>query len=182
MLTITVPAVDEWDDDAQQFISADEAVLELEHSLISLSKWESKWEKPFLSHTEHSDEEALSYIKMMTLTPDVPSEVYQRLTNGNLKQINDYINAKMSATWFNERAKTGPASREIITSEVIYHWMYTAQIAQECEMWHLNRLFTLIKVFNEKNDPKGKKMNKREALSQQRSLNAQRKAQMGSNG
>jgi len=182
MLTITIPAVDEFNDDTQEFVTAEETVLELEHSLISLSKWESKWEKPFLSHTQHTDEEALSYITLMTLTPNIPSEVYHRLTQDNLLQINNYINAKMSATWFTD--KPGPSkSREIITSEVIYHWMYTAQIDQAWENQHLNRLFTLIKVFNEKNAPDSKKkLNTRDALAQQRALNAKRQAEMGTRG
>lgn len=180
MLKITIPAVDEFDDDRQVFIESEEVTMELEHSLISLSKWEAIWEKPFLSHEQHTDEQALSYIQMMTLTPNIAPDVYQRLTDDNLQQINAYINAKMSATWFTDKA--GPRNRDIITAEVIYHWMFSASIALECENWHLNKLFTLIKVFNEKNSPEKNKMNKKDLLKRNRELNAQRQAQHNTSG
>ncbi len=185
MLTIIVPSVENFDDDKQEFISSSETILQLEHSLVSLSKWESIWEKPFLGPDPKTDAETLSYIKIMLITPDVPPEVFLHLSNENLKQINDYLEAKMSATWFSDKPNQGKgrAQREIITAELLYYWMITLNIPFECENWHLSRLFTLIKVCNEKNaDPKKNKMSNQELLKRNRDLNAQRQAQLKTKG
>jgi len=180
MLTITIPAVDHFDEIKNEFISSDEITLHLEHSLVSLSKWESVWNKPFLGPEDKSTEEAIGYVKAMTLTPDVPPSVYDRLTTEHFEQVSNYINEKMSATWFNER-QSPRGRREIITSEVIYYWMIEANIPNEYETWHLNRLFTLIKVINNKRAP-AKKMTPQQAAAERRALNEQRKAQMGTKG
>lgn len=180
MLTIVVPESEFFNDATQEFVTFDEVTLELEHSLASLSKWESKWEKPFLSAEQKTPEETLGYVKAMTLTPNVPDDVYNRLSNSNLSDINQYINAKMTATWFNDQ-KQEASNGETITAEIIYHWMIALNIPFECEKWHLNRLITLVRVCNLKNKPP-KKMSRREILAQQRELNAQRKAQMGTRG
>jgi hypothetical protein len=180
VLSIEVPIGDEmFNEETNRFVR-ESFTLELEHSLASLSKWESKYEKPFLSDQEKTPDEILYYVKVMTLTPIVPAEIFLRLSEENIKEINDYINAKMTATTFRVDPTQRP-SREIITAEVVYYWMFSAGIPKECENWHLNRLFTLIKVFSAKNAPQ-KKMNKAEALREQRNLNAQRRAQMGSSG
>jgi hypothetical protein len=179
VLTITVLGVEHFDEEKQEFLTEGDFILELEHSLVSLSKWESIYEKPFLGLEEKTTEEVFGYVKAMILTPNVPPEVFSRLSQANLEQINAYIEAKMSATWFSETPP--PRSREIITSELIYYWMITFTIPIVCENWHLNRLFTLIKVCNAKNS-KPIKMSRSEVAQRNRELNAQRKAQLGTSG
>lgn len=179
MLTIQVKLSESFDTVNQKMVYKTFA-LELEHSLVSLSKWESFHEKPFLSATEMSNEEVLWYIEAMTLTPNVPPEVYQKLQQEDFDKISDYINKKMTATWFTDK-ESKAHSREVITAEIVYYWMITLNIPDHCQYWHLNRLLTLIRVCNQKNEPP-KKMGRREAMAQQRSLNAQRKAQHGTRG
>lgn len=181
MLTIHVPMADEvFDERTQEFVVPTTFTLELEHSLASLSKWESFFEKPFLGDKEKTTEETFWYIQAMTLTPNVPPEVYANLSNENIGEINRYISAKMTATWFREDPNK-PAGRDVITAEVIYYWMVSLNIPFECEKWHLNRLFTLVRVINQKNAPQ-KKINRQEAARRQRELNAQRRLQSGSRG
>ena len=180
MLTITIPAGELWDEKNQQFISVKEQTLQLEHSLVSLSKWESKWCKPFLSQKEKTLEETIDYVKCMTITPNVKPEIYNFLTNSNINQINKYISAPMTATWFtNDRV--GKLSSEQVTSELIYYWMIALNIPFECQKWHLNRLLTLIKVCNIKNQP-AKKMSKRDIMSRNSALNAARRKQLHTKG
>ena len=180
MLTIKVPMKEVYDEANQEFIFYNFVTLELEHSLVSLSKWESIFEKPFLAKAEKTAEEVSEYIKVMTLTVDVQEEVFQRLTNDNVESIHSYIDARMSATWFNE-APGAPPAKEVITSELIYYWMTVFSIPFECERWHLNRLFTLIRICNMK-QAKPKKMSRTDIAARNRELNAQRRAQLGSTG
>lgn len=180
MLTIIVPGDEMFDDQSQEFITKNDVTLKLEHSLISLSKWESMYEKPFLGHEEKTTEDVRGYIKCMTLTSNVPDEVYEKLSEENISDINDYIDAKMTATWFND-GPGPPQSRDVITAELIYYWLITFNIPFECEKWHLNRLFTLIRICNIK-QAKPKKMSRAEAAARNRELNAQRRAQLGTKG
>lgn len=179
MLKLSVMLEEGFDETKQEFVATKSVALELEHSLASLSKWESKWEKPFLGKEDKTTEETLDYIRCMIVNPDFPPEVFSHFSQEDISTINAYINAKMTATWFNER-KT-PPSREIITAEVIYYWMVSLQIPFECQHWHLNRLLTLIKVCNMKNAPQ-KPMGRRAQADMQRQLNADRKARLSSNG
>ena len=180
MLRITIPAVEEWDEFKQEFVTTKEQTLCLEHSLVSLSKWESKWCKPFLSKQEKTYEETIDYIKYMTLTPNVNPEVYRVLTNDNIAEINKYIEAPMTATTFS-RDRNSKSGQEIVTSELIYYWMIALNIPFECQKWHLNRLLTLIKVCNIKNTPP-KKMSRRDILSRNAAINAARRNQLNSKG
>lgn len=182
MLEITVPASEVFDEVKNEFISSEETKLRLEHSLVSLSKWESKWEKPFLSKEEKTDEEAISYVECMSLDSNIPPEVFLNLSGQNFRDINKYVEAKMSATWFNEKAeKKGPNKGPVITSELLYYWMISMNIPMACEHWHLSRLFTLIKVCNQKNAPE-KKMGRQEMIAHRRKLNAERKAKYNTKG
>ena len=180
MLRITIPATEVYDETTNEFINAKEVTLQLEHSLVSLSKWESKWCKSFFSKEEKSMEETVDYIKCMTITQNVPPETYNRLTQDHIEQISNYINAPMTATYFSDD-RQGRSSRETITSELIYYWMIALNIPFKCEKWHLNRLLTLIRVCNIKNQPP-KKMSRREIISRNAALNEVRRKQLNSKG
>ena len=181
MLRISIPISPEgWDEVNECFVEPTVIELDLEHSLVSLSKWESKWCKPFLNNKELSGEEFLDYIMCMTITPGVDPIVYTRITKETLNQINEYIAAPMTATTFVEE-KGGKGGREIVTAELIYYWMVALQIPFECQYWHLNRLITLVRVCNVKNAPP-KKMSKNAIKSRNAALNAQRRAQLNSKG
>lgn len=180
MLTVVIKGVEMYDEESQEFVTKGDITIELEHSLVSLSKWESKYEKPFLSSEEKTTEETIDYIKLMIQTPDVPDIAFEKLDEENFTIINNYIDAKMTATWFNE-APGAPKSRDVITAELIYYWLIVFEIPFECQHWHLNRLFTLIRVCNIK-QAKPTKMSRSELASRNRELNAQRREQLGTKG
>ena len=179
MLQLKITTAEGFDEAKSEFVSADGDVLELEHSLVSVSKWESKWEIPFLGSEAKTDDQVLDYVRMMFSGAEFPEHLLPHFTAENYTQINDYINAKMSATWFREVRQ--PPSQEVVTSELIYYWMIALGIPFECQNWHLNRLLTLIKVCNIKNSP-DKKMSQREIAQQNRDLNAQRQRELGTSG
>ena len=183
MLTVTFPEGEKWDDSLQEFVYYKAQSVNLEHSLVSLAKWESKWNKPFLSKEPKTYEESIDYFKCMTVTPNVDPNIWKRITIDQINEINAYIDAPMTATWFNDKnEKTyGRKSSEVITSEIIYYWMIALQIPFECQKWHLNRLLTLVRVCNIKNTPP-KKMSKADIMSKNRALNAARRSSMGSKG
>ena len=181
MLQLTIPSTEMWDEVNERFIKTKEQTLCLEHSLVSLSKWESKWHKSFLSSKEEKTvEETIDYIKCMTLTQNVDPEVYNRLSQENFNEINEYIENPMTATKIYEDKGVRP-NRETITSELIYYWMIALNIPMECQKWHLNKLLMLIRVCNLKNKPP-KKMSKRQLMSRNASLNAARRQQMHTSG
>ncbi len=180
MLRITIPANEFWDEVNEEFIYQKGLTLQLEHSLVSISKWESKWCKAFLGKQEKTEEEILDYIKCMTLTQNVDPEVYSRLTADHYKEINAYIEAPMTATFFSED-KTAQSSRETVTAELIYYWMIALNIPVEFQKWHLNKLLTLIRVCNIKNSPP-KRRSKREIMRRNAALNAVRRNRLNSKG
>ena len=170
-----------YDEKTGEFIDPVTTTIRLEHSLVSLSKWESKWHKPFL-HTEKTDEEIMDYIKCMTLTQNVPDDVYNKLSSKNIQEIKDYIDNPMTATTFSEN-RNQKKSREIVTSELIYYWMVAYQIPFECQKWHLNRLITLTRICGIKNQPPSKnKTSQRELANRDAAINRQRRAQLHSKG
>ena len=180
MLYLTVPSRERFDEATSTFSYTKEENLQLEHSLVSLSKWESKWEKPFLSKDKKTTEEIIDYIKCMTITQNVKPEVYDNLPKEVFTKVDAYIHAKMTATWFSDKQNT-PQSREVITAELIYYWMVAHNIPFECQKWHLSRLLTLIKVCNIKNQPQ-KKMGRKEMLHSRAALNAARRTSMNTKG
>lgn len=179
MLTITVPKSEQFNNRTGEFLYTKETVLSLEHSLVSVAKWESKWHKPFLGQGEKTNEEILDYIKCMTISQNVDPLVFLALTQENINEIRDYINNPMTATTFSDRDKR--PNREIITAEIIYYWMISMNIPFECRKWHLNSLLALIHTVGVKNQPK-KKMSKSAAMKQQHALNASRLARSGGTG
>lgn len=181
MLKLVIPETEYWDEEKNEFVYKKEQTLQLEHSLVSLSKWESKWNKAFLGKQEKTDEEIVDYIRCMTLTQNVDPEVYYRLTPKNYEEINAYIEAPMTATTITQD-KQRAKNRDVVTSELIYYWMISYNIPVDiCQKWHLNRLLTLIQVCNVKNEPP-KKRSKRELWSRQAAINAANRAKYGSKG
>ena len=180
MLTITIPEQEAWNEITEQFEYTKETKLQLEHSLVSISKWESKWHIPFLGTDNKTNEQMLDYIRCMTITQNVPEETYGFLTEDNIIEIKEYIDNPMTATWFNEREKRRP-SGEVVTNELIYYWMTALNIPMECQKWHLNRLLTLVKVCELKQE-KPQKMSRADIAEQHRQLNAARRKATHSKG
>lgn len=184
MLQIAVNQTEFYDELRNEFVTVKAQTLQLEHSLVSISKWESKWKKAFLDPSQKkTSEEVLDYIRCMTLTQNVNPLVYQALSSSNIKTIMDYMDDPMSATVINEIKIPGerPRRKEVVTSELIYYWMVALQIPFECQKWHFNRLMNLIRICNIKNSPP-KKMGKREILNRNNALNAARRASLGTKG
>lgn len=179
MLKIVVPELELWDEKKQEFSTLKETTIQLEHSLVSISKWESKWHKAFLSKKDKNNEEIIDYIRCMTITQNVPEDVYYRLSDENMEAINKYIDDPMTATYFHDDEQAN--SRETVTSELIYYWMIIQNIPVNFEKWHLNRLLSLIKVCNIKNSPP-KKMSSKEIMRRNSALNAARRKKYNTKG
>ena len=178
---IHVPAQEFFNNETQTFLNLKETTFKIEHSLVAIAKWESKWHVAFLDDkAEKTDEMIIDYIKCMTISQNVDPEIYNHLPPETIKEINDYIGDPMTATKFTN-INNGPGTGEFITNEVVYYWMIASNIPLECEKWHFNRLMTLIRVCSEKNSP-GKKMNRRDILKQNRELNEARKKAMNTRG
>lgn len=179
MLKIYVPSGELYDEQSQRFVTVNGRELQLEHSLVSISKWESKWKKPFLGNNVKSREETIDYIRCMTISQNVDPNVFLGLTEDNVDKVNAYIDDPMTATTFKNNQKR--PNRQIITSEIIYYLMISMGIPMECQKWHLNRLLTLIRVCDEKNQP-GRKKSKRDTMAEYRALNQMRRARSGTRG
>lgn len=180
MLRIHIPDQEDWDERNETFVSIKGQTLQLEHSLVSISKWESKWHKAFLSKRPKTREESLDYIRCMTITQNVDPIIYKHIPGKIMAEIDRYISEPMTAVYFHDQSKDTP-NRDTITAEVIYYWMISNKIPFECQKWHLNRLLALIRVCSIKNAPK-KKGRTRDILSQQAAINAARKKQLNTKG
>ena len=179
MLRVYVPAIVLHNPKTNELVTIKATTLSLEHSLLSLSKWEAKWKKPFITKKNHTKEEMTDYVRCMTLGQEADDKVYEHLPASVIKSINDYINDTMTATWFNNKNPNqinanAKQNSSAITSELIYYWMVEHGIPFECQKWHLNRLLTLIRICNIKSQP-AKKMSKNDILMQNAALNAKRR-------
>jgi len=181
MLTINIKGKRLFNELTNEFIYTKDTTLVLEHSLVSLSKWEHIHKKPFLTKDDRTKDEIIDYIRCMTITQNVDPNIYLNLTSEHFKAINDYISDPHTATWFSETKTPGKKSSEQITSELIYYWMVALQIPFECQKWHLNNLFALIRICNIKNQPP-KKYSKRDTMSRNAALNAARRNKLGTSG
>lgn len=179
MLQLKIPEWEYYNEESEEFIKTKETSLQLEHSLISLSKWESKWQIPFLMENDKTNEQIIDYIRCMTINQNVDPNVYKSLSKSMIEEVNNYIANPMTATWFANDNQT--ANREIITAEIIYYWMIAQNIPFECQKWHLNRLLTLIRVCSIKNAPQ-KKMTRKEINNRNRELNKIRRSRLNSKG
>ena len=185
MLKLEVKGGELFDPVTDSFIITKGGVLTLEHSLVSLSKWESKWQIPFLATPNLTMEQTIDYIRCMTITQNVDPNLYHSITNSDIAKVKEYISNPMTATKINERNSPRKRDNKIVTSELIYYWMTALNIPFECQKWHLNRLLTLIRIASIEQDPDKQKNNKmpmREAMSQQHALNAMRRAKHRSKG
>lgn len=178
---IKVPEQEFFNSETNEFYTIKSTTFKIEHSLVAIAKWESKWHIAFLDDkVEKTNEMMIDYIRCMTISQNIDPQIYNHLPPSVIKEINDYIDDPMTATTFNDLNK-GPNRGEFVTNELIYYWMIAQNIPLECEKWHLNRLMTLIKVCSEKNkDPK--KMNKRDIINRNRALNEARKRAYGTRG
>ena len=179
MLQIIVRGKEVFDEATGTFYYPNETTLNLEHSLVSISKWESKWHKPFFSKIKHTEEETRDYIRCMTINKNVDPMVYNALNGNEINAIIDYIEDSCSAMYHDKKKNGG--SREEITSEKIYFWMFSYRIPKECEKWHISRLLNVIELFNDANTPP-KKRRPKEIAQSYASLNAQRRKALGTRG
>jgi hypothetical protein len=179
MLTINVKGAELYNEETSTFFAIESTTLKLEHSLVSISKWESKWHKPFLSMDKKTREETIDYIRCMTVTQNINPAIYSLIDNEEFEKINSYIDDKMTATTITRTKTSGPSV--VVTSELIYYWMIAFTIPFECEKWHLNRLLTLIEICELKNKPQ-KKMSRSEVIAKQRELNATRRQALNTRG
>ena len=187
MLTIDIPSTEIFNSATNEFSVVEGKSLSFEHSLVSISKWESKWHKPFFGNDSKTKEEIIDYIRCMTLTKNVDPKIYYHLSAENIKEIEKYIDDPMTATTFSSDKRTDnkpkafAKNKKVITAEIIYYWMISYNIPMECQKWHINRLLTLVRVLEIKNQP-DKKMSKKDLYDRNRKLNAARRKALGTSG
>lgn len=182
MITITIPEIELYDETKEEFVIVPKTVFNMEHSLVSLRDWESKWKVSFF-HTEKNKEQLLDYLKMMTLTEGVSDIVYQMIPESEMRRIVDYIKDSHTAMTINDSlGGKQKRSNEFVTVETVYWWMISLGIPMECETWHLERLLALIKFISVKNDPKKTKMSQKDVIRQNAEINARNRAKYGIKG
>lgn len=180
MITINIPCGECWDEERECFVYSEKITLKMEHSLLSISKWEEKYKKPFLAQNEKTPEEIMDYLRFMTIN-QVDDKVYTLLNSETIEAIGKYINDDRTATWFREDEDKKGGGRKVVTSERIYAWMVILKIPFETQKWHLSRLLTLIRVVSiEKQPPK--KMGKMNTMKSNAALNAARRKRFNSKG
>lgn len=183
MISITIPKSEVYDNKKNVFYRVDKPItLQLEHSLISVQKWESKWGKSFLGTKKKTQEEAIDYIRCMCITPNIKDEAFYCIPGKEMNRIAEYIDAPMTALVFRGGSGSGPKKREIVTADIIYYWMISYNIPSEYRKWHLNQLLTLIQVFNEKNAPKKNRRSRMEILEDYKSINERNKERFNTKG
>jgi hypothetical protein len=180
-LVLHIEPYEGFDSNSNEFITVKETTLQLEHSLISLKKWEQKYHIPFLDEDkEKTTEQWLYYIECMNMTQNVDPNVFKYMSVSNIEKVTEYIKDPMTATWFTDSKENKRKKKEVITAEIIYYWMIELNVPPQYEKWHLNQLLTLIRVINVKHDTS--KMGKKEQAMQRSALNAQRRARSHSRG
>ena len=181
MLELKILGEEYYDDEKQEFYSENDQILRLEHSLVSVSLWEQRYNRPFLEADDKTQEETLGYVECMILD-DIPENLESLLTAFHIEQINKYVESPASATTFVDVKSKTRGPKQVITSELVYYWMIAYQIPFECQYWHLNRLFALIRICNIQNNPDKNKMSKAEIAARNRALNEERKAKLKTRG
>lgn len=181
MLSINIKSRELFDERTSEFITVKGGTLKLEHSLVSISKWESKWKIPFLSKKKKTNVQIDDYIRCMSVNGDPDPILIASISSEDKNRIIDYIEEKQTATWFSNLDDKRNTQSDVITSELIYYWMIEYQIPHEYEKWHLSRLLTLIEICNRKNSTP-KKMSQAEIMARNKVLNAERKARLHSRG
>ncbi len=172
MLQITIPSAELWDEHNNIFVHTKAQTIRMEHSLVSVSKWETKWHKPFLSDEKKTREEMLDYYRCMTITQNVDPDFYNFIPYDKVNEIDAYIEDSASATVFYDHdGNKMPHRKERITSEKIYSWMVTLNIPFECQTWHLNRLMNLIRYCQAANQSP-KKRSQKEIIQDYAKINA----------
>lgn len=177
---MVLPACRFFNEATEEFVTYPKSTLKLEHSLISISKWESKWHKSFLNAKSYTIEEFRDYIRCMSLDPNITDDMLARINPEHIAKIWDYIKDPMTATVITRRGRQKRAGNSFVTSETIYYWMVSLGIPFECEKWHLNRLLMLVEVCSIKQNPE--KMNKRDAAAMRAMANEANRKRFGSKG
>ena len=180
-IRIRIPELHLFNEATNEFFDIRETYLTMEHSLVSISKWESKWHIPYLAPGEKTPEQALDYLRCMTITQNIQPGIYNYIPDTEMRRIKNYIEDSMSAYKFKEEEGKG-RTKKAITSDYLYFCMVTYRIPVEFERWHLNRLITLIQICSEENNPKKNKKSKRRITSDYAALNAARRAKLGTTG